>query len=73
MSCAECEGDLPSIYDVAELEASVERHPAAQSSLQRRVEELRVKSRVTHLSRYAKKGGPQTNLPLSDDLSQDVG
>ncbi len=70
MSCTECCGDLPTIYDVEELEQSVARHP---SSLQRRVEELRVKSQITNINRYAKKGGPQTNLPLSDDFERDVG
>ncbi len=70
MSCTECCGDLPTIYDVEELEQSVARHP---SSLQRRVEELRVKSQITNINRYAKKGGPNPNLPLSGDLNEAAG
>jgi len=28
--CAECQGDLPALYDVADLDAAVARYPAAR-------------------------------------------
>ncbi len=45
MSCAECSGELPTIYDVAELDEARARHPTA---LQERVEEIRSKHRDLH-------------------------